>query len=100
MDLREQDRVRPYTDFYRVMWREMIPDDTDRSLFPAIYPPGPAHIHGVRSLAMPASRDTALVAGFWAALPIDYLLRVTKTEHFDVVNVRTMMPAARRSVIP
>ena len=68
----------------------MIPDDTDRSLFPAIYPPGPAHIHGVRSLAMPGNRETVLVAGFMAALPIDYLLRVTKTEHFDVANVRAM----------
>lgn len=68
----------------------MIPDDTDRSLFPAIYPPGPAHIHGVRSMAMPMSRDTTLVAGLWAGLPTDYFLRVTKTEHFDTANVRTM----------
>jgi hypothetical protein len=80
----------PYTEFYRVMWREMIPDDTDRSLFPALYPPGPAHIHGVRSMSMKSDMETALVAGFWAGLPIDYLLRVTKTEHFDVTNVRLM----------
>jgi hypothetical protein len=90
IDYREEGQVCFYTDLYRVMWREMIPDDTDRSLFPAIYPPGPAHIHGVRSMAMPTVQDTALVAGFWAGLPIDYLLRVTKTEHFDVANVRAM----------
>ena len=36
LDRREQGRVHPYTDFYRVVWREMIPDDTDRSLFPAM----------------------------------------------------------------
>jgi hypothetical protein len=90
VDYREPDRAVRYTKFYRVMWRYMIPDDTDRSLFPAIYPPGPAHIHGIRSLAMPSSRETVLVAGFMAALPIDYLLRVTKTEHFDVANVRAM----------
>ena len=92
VDYSEPDRSRRYTEFYRVMWRYMIPDDTDRSLFAAIYPPGPAHIHGVRSLAMPTNCDTALVAGFWAALPIDYLLRITKTDNFDVANA-SVMPA-------
>jgi hypothetical protein len=92
VDHRKQDQLRPYTDFYRVMWRYMIPDDTDRSLFSAIYPPGPAHIHGVRSLAMPTNRDSALIGGFWAALPIDYLLRITKTDNFDVANA-SVMPA-------
>jgi hypothetical protein len=83
-------RKRPYTDFYRVMWRYMIPDNTDRSLFAGLYPPGPAHIHGVRSLATSTNRDTALVAGFWAALPIDYLLRITKTDNFDVATASAM----------
>jgi hypothetical protein len=95
-DYREPDRLRRYTEFYRVMWRYMIPDDTDRSLFSAIYPPGPTHIHGVRSLTMPSMRETALVAGFWAALPIDYLLRITKTDNFDVANA-SAMPAPDRS---
>jgi S-adenosyl methyltransferase len=81
---------RPYTDFYRVMWRYMIPDDTDRSLFPAIFPPGTAHIHGVRSLGMSAKRDTVLIVGFWAGLPNDYLRRIAKSENFDVANARTM----------
>jgi len=89
-DHRAQDRIRPYTAFYRVMWREMAPHNTDRSLFPAIYPPGPAHIHAVRSLAMPSNRDTALVAGFWSAIPLDYMLRIAGIEHFDVANARTM----------
>jgi hypothetical protein len=95
-DYREHGRLRPYTDFYRLMWRYMIPDDTDRSLFAALYPPGPAHIHGVRSLAMPGSRETALLAGFMAALPIDYLLRITQTANFDVANA-SAMPAADAS---
>jgi hypothetical protein len=87
--------LRPYTEFYRVMWREMIPQANERSLFAAIYPPGPAHIHGVRSMAMSCNRDTVLVAGFLAGLPLDYLLRVTKTEHLDVKNIRSMPAPAR-----
>jgi hypothetical protein len=79
-----------YTEFYRLFWREMTPHNTDRSLFPAIYPPGPAHIHAVRSLAMRSNRDTALVAGFWAAIPLDYMLRIAGIEHFDVAHARAM----------
>ena len=79
MDYREQGRVRSYTDFYRLVWRRMIPDDTDRSLFPAIYPPGPTHVDSVRSLAMIDDRSTVLVAGFFAGLPMDYIQRMTGT---------------------
>jgi hypothetical protein len=79
---------RPYTDFYRVMWREMIPNDTDRSLFPALFPPGPAHVHAVRSMAALTVEETSLIAGFWSALPIDYLMRITGTEHLDVARAR------------
>ncbi|KWX01084.1 Uncharacterized protein LI90_2112 [Carbonactinospora thermoautotrophica] len=81
---------RRYTEFYRLAWREMIPSNTDRSLFAALVPPGPAHIHAVRTIALSTNRETALVAGFWAALPIDYLLRITGQGHLDVSAVRSM----------
>jgi hypothetical protein len=85
-DPREPDRARPYTDFYRLIWRRMIPDDTDRSLFSAIYPPGPAHVHTVHSLAMRENRGTALVAGFWAGVPLDYIQRITGTTDLQTTN--------------
>ncbi|QVI24282.1 hypothetical protein KHQ06_16835 [Nocardia tengchongensis] len=67
-----------YTRFYRLLWRRRIdPKSTERSLFAALFPPGPAHVHTVNSLALADSRGTALAAGFWAALPLDYLLRIT-----------------------
>lgn len=66
-----------YTEFYRLAWRKMIDvKSTERSLFASIIPPGPAHIHGVFSLALEDNMSTALAAGFWASLPLDYLLRV------------------------
>ena len=68
----------------------MIPASTERSLFPAIIPPGPAHIHGVRSMALSSNRTTALVAGFWSALPLDYALRIGGRGHLDVTDARTM----------
>ena len=90
VDGREPGKTRRYTEFYRVMWRRMIADNTDRSLFSAIIPPGPAHVDAVNSLTMPTLTETVLVAGFWAALPMDYLLRITGRADFRVSDVRQM----------
>ncbi|MEV2210411.1 class I SAM-dependent DNA methyltransferase [Streptomyces sp. NPDC050997] len=68
---------KPFTTFFRLAWRVMIPFDSSRCLHAALIPPGPAHIHGVHSMAMPTNRATVLNAGFWGALPLDYLLRIT-----------------------
>ncbi|MGW5464395.1 class I SAM-dependent DNA methyltransferase [Streptomyces sp. NPDC003996] len=76
-DIWEQSEDRRYTEYFRLAWRIMIPFDTERSLFGALIPPGPAHIHGVHSMAFSSNVITALNAGFWAALPLDYLLRIT-----------------------
>ncbi|WP_289009415.1 Eco57I restriction-modification methylase domain-containing protein [uncultured Thermomonospora sp.] len=81
------------TEFYRLAWRRMIPFDTERSLFAAIIPPGPAHVDGVHTLALSNNRETALAAGFWAALPLDYLLRISGRS--DLRNTEVYrMPAA------
>lgn len=76
-DVWDQASGRLYTEYFRVAWRIMIPFDTERSLFSALIPPGPAHIHGVHTMAFSSNLMTALNAGFWAALPLDYLLRIT-----------------------
>jgi len=75
---------RRYTAFYRVAWREMIAPNTERSLYPAMVPPGTAHTHGVRSAALRNNRLSVLAAGLWSSVPIDYLLRITGTGHLDV----------------
>lgn len=81
---------RPYTEFYRVAWREMIAPDTERSLYAAIVPPGAAHVDLVHSADLGSSRLTALTGGFWAALPIDYLLRTTGVGHLKKAPARRM----------
>ncbi|MFJ2557764.1 MULTISPECIES: hypothetical protein [unclassified Streptomyces] len=81
---------RPYTEFYRVAWREFIAPDTERSLYAVIAPPGPAHIHAIRSAALGDSRTTALAAGFWSGIPVDYLLRTTRVRHLDVAQARRL----------
>ncbi|WP_406468320.1 class I SAM-dependent DNA methyltransferase [Streptomyces sp. NBC_01594] len=90
--LAAQDRWdgRPYTDYFRLAWREMVPPTNERSLFGALFPPGPTHIHAVRSMAFMDDTMTALAAGFWAALPLDYLMRITGRGHLDVAETKKM----------
>ncbi|MFJ4939645.1 class I SAM-dependent DNA methyltransferase [Streptomyces pseudovenezuelae] len=89
---KSQDRWggKPYTEYFRMAWREMIPPSNERSLFAALIPPGPAHVHTVRTLGFSSSRLTAMNAGFWASLPLDYLLRITGRGHLDTVDAKSM----------
>ncbi|MEU4581192.1 class I SAM-dependent DNA methyltransferase [Kitasatospora aureofaciens] len=80
----------PYTDYFRLAWRRMVPFDTERSLFGALIPPGPAHVHTVQSMALANNRLTSLNAGFWASLPIDYLLRITGRSDLQVAEALKM----------
>ncbi|ROZ44741.1 restriction endonuclease subunit M [Rhodococcus sp. WS3] len=80
------------TDYWRVAWRRMTQPGGERSLHAAIVPPGMAHVDAVNSLAIfqtdsrfensngPAVSDilkTVLVAGLWASLPFDYLIKIS-----------------------
>lgn len=80
------------TDCWRVAWRKMTQPGLERSLHAAIVPPGVAHIDGVLSLATASGvapeqfingiatqdlRNTVLVGGMFAALPFDYLVKVS-----------------------
>ncbi|WP_330322748.1 class I SAM-dependent DNA methyltransferase [Streptomyces anulatus] len=83
-----------YTQRFRLAWRRMIdPKNTERSLFAALLPPGPAHVHTVHSMALGDNQSTALNAGFWAALPVDYLLRITGRSDLQFTEA-LKMPAA------
>ncbi|MGW9208111.1 hypothetical protein ACWGR4_14100 [Embleya sp. NPDC055664] len=81
---------RPNTEYFRLAWRSMIPFDTERSLFAAIIPPGPSHVHAIYSMALRDNRATVLAAGFWASLPLDYLLRITGRSALQVAEAMKM----------
>lgn len=84
---------RPATDYWRVAWRRMTQPGLERSLHSALVPPGVAHVHTVNSLTVCTCantckqlsspdglsdvRRTGLVAGLWASLPFDYLVKVS-----------------------
>ncbi|MFI6005095.1 hypothetical protein ACIA98_32595 [Streptomyces sp. NPDC051366] len=89
----EQDQWhgRPYTEHFRLAWRVMIDSkNTERSLFSALIPPGPAHVDAVNSMTVADDFTTSLNAGFWATLPLDYLLRITGRSHLRASEVHKM----------
>jgi hypothetical protein len=64
-------------DRYRVMWRRMAANTGERTLIPALIPPGASHVLSVSSagFADGRARDLAIVAGFAASLLSDFVVR-------------------------
>ncbi|MER7621636.1 class I SAM-dependent DNA methyltransferase [Streptomyces sp. NPDC126503] len=80
----------PSTAYFRLAWRRMIPFDSSRCLHAILLPPGPAHVHTVQTAALANNQLTALNAGFWASLPLDYLLRITGRADLQFTEARKM----------
>jgi hypothetical protein len=79
-----------YTKFYRLAWRKMIAPNTERSLYAAIIPPGPAHVDSVQSMALADNETTALASGFWCSLPLDYLIRIAGKSDLHVSSAKAL----------
>ncbi|MDN5914706.1 MAG: restriction endonuclease subunit M [Pseudonocardia sp.] len=84
----------PSNDYWRLTWRRMADSSTVRTLYPTILPPGPMHVHAVLSLSSPEIRDLAVAAGMWAALPVDFLVKVSGKADI-VTNIITRFPHPR-----
>jgi hypothetical protein len=81
---------KPAVDFYRLGWRRQVAPNTERALYAALLPPGPAHVDAMHTLTMPNARLSALVMGFWTGLPLDYFLRATGRGDLRVAGARAM----------
>ncbi|WJK42231.1 class I SAM-dependent DNA methyltransferase [Solwaraspora sp. WMMA2056] len=64
-------------EFYRVAWRKMASNTGERTLIPAIIPPGAAHVDSVLSFAFldDGFRSLVSVAGFASSLVSDVIVR-------------------------
>ncbi len=82
--------VRPYSEFFRVIWRRRIANNTQRSIFVSLVPPGPTHVDTVHSLSMGTPRETTMVAGFWSSLPLDYMIRVIGRPDMRIADAHVM----------
>ena len=72
----------PARDHYRIAWRSMVPATGERTLTPAIIPPGAAHVGTVNSAACPDSIAHLLSSMSTAStLCSDFLLRSYGRNH-------------------
>ncbi|MEU8651202.1 type II restriction endonuclease subunit M [Streptomyces sp. NPDC048737] len=68
---------RPQEDYWRVAWRGFVDTGTERTLEAALIATGFTHIHSINTIALPSERETAILSGVFASLPIDYLTKAS-----------------------
>jgi type II restriction/modification system DNA methylase subunit YeeA len=70
---------RRVTDYYRLVLRSMLPPGNERTLFGALFPPGPAHQNGCRSYVLSRANTATLVrlAAQIASIPFDFMVKST-----------------------
>jgi len=83
---------RGITEFYRLGVRLMLNQPGERTLLPAIMPPGTGHIHGCFSLTFKSDIWLVSMAAGCAALPFDFLMKTTGKIHFSN-DLAMLLPA-------
>jgi hypothetical protein len=68
---------RPITSCYRYVTRRRCSMSTERSLIPAVMPPGVSHIHPVVSLTFAISKEMVVFSTMASSLVYDFLLRLS-----------------------
>lgn len=92
---------RPVTEFYRHVNRLMLAITGERTVIPALTPPGIGHIDLVYSMTFERESDLLGVNAFCASLAIDFFVRSTGKGHLraDTANVLPI-PAEGSAVLP
>ncbi len=67
----------PITRYYRVACNRGLSVQMERTLQPALVPPGSAHVDGVYTYTFADERLAVLTAGAWASLPVDFFIKST-----------------------
>lgn len=83
-------------DHYRVAWRRMAANTGERTLTPAIVPPGAAHVHPVTSAGLPTGKIRYLIIaqGVMSTLLSDFSLRSAPKNdiHGSTINRLPLVP--------
>ncbi|MEV1154835.1 class I SAM-dependent DNA methyltransferase [Micromonospora chokoriensis] len=76
-DWGDEDHPDPARDHYRIAWRRMAANQGERTLIPAIIPPGAAHVHPVHTTTVAGGdlKKLAAVSAFLSSIVSDYSVR-------------------------
>jgi hypothetical protein len=93
-DKNDEDVVYPARDYYRIAWRAMAANTGERTLTPAVIPPGAGHINGVFCVGAPERITLVpIVAGVAASLLSDFSVRAApKSGIYQAVFDRLVLP--------
>lgn len=92
----------PANSLYRLAVRYMLPLRNERTLFAALVPPGPNHVHSVNTF-YPRSgnqRDLVLLAAYFGSLILDFWIRMAapSTLSSDIRDALPFAPGKRPNV--
>jgi len=82
----------PARAYHRIAWRAMGVSTNERTLFPALIPPGAGHPNGVFSLGLPQSdlESLCILAGFMGSLLADYVVRAVPKSGIYLPTVKQL----------
>ncbi|GLZ49476.1 restriction endonuclease subunit M [Actinomycetospora sp. NBRC 106375] len=91
-DWGDENEPKPARDFYRIAWRCMAANTNERTLIPAIIPPGPTHVDGVLSIGIPEAplRDLVACAGYLSSLVCDFPVRAISKGHIRAATAERL----------
>jgi hypothetical protein len=72
---------------WRVLVREFVDVNMERTLTPALIPPCASHVHMCRSFCATTDHNTIFLAGLLSSLPYDFALRVSGIEHITKADI-------------
>jgi hypothetical protein len=80
--------TKSHVDFYRIAFRRRVNLNSERSLTPAIFPKGFAHIDSIESVSFYNQKDSLVAFGSFMALPYDYLVKAFGQGDFREATLR------------
>jgi len=78
--------------YYRIAWRRMAANVGERTLIPALIPPGAAHVHPVSSAGLPGGSVESLCAacGILSSLIADFAIRAAPKGDIHLATIDRM----------
>lgn len=82
----------PVRAFYRIAWRRMAANVGERTLIPALIPPGAAHVHPVSSAGLPRRDAGSLCVscGMLSSLIADFAVRVAPKNDIHLATINRL----------
>ncbi|MGH7748864.1 MAG: class I SAM-dependent DNA methyltransferase, partial [Candidatus Dormibacteria bacterium] len=90
----------PANSVWRLAWRRMAKSGNERSLHPALLPPGPTHVHTVLTATAQDLIDLSIAAGMWSSLPIDFFVKAADFSEINQSVVRRFPHPRDHALVP